>query len=1580
MKKRRILITNNGRLNRKMLELISGTQKHDSVTGLLNREEFFAAADKVIKDMWEDSGKVYNFVYTNITNFKYYNVQYGPEKGDTILRQMADYINEITANVVCGRLGQDHFVLLTEDSGEEIADKAWILSKRLSSILDPFGMKFKAGSCCIQSRNDNIYNACELAKIACDTIRNSNERYCGYTEKLRHKLELETYVIQHIEEAMQKHDIQVYYQPVIRTLTGKTCSMEALVRWNDPQKDFLSPGDFIETLENNRLITKLDLYVLEETCRKIQELNAQNRPVLPISFNFSRVDFDECDLFLEVERIVAKYRLPRDLINIEITETAVMSNPDKIKQEIRRFREGGYQVWLDDFGSGYSSLNILKEFELDLIKLDMKFMKDFDEKSREIVTAITVMAKKIGIQTLAEGVETQEQFDFLKYIGCEKAQGYFISHPLSPKDTMNYFLTAPEKLEGRAWKSYYRRLGSQNFMTGRSLAIVEDDGRYYNFLYMNREYEEVLKSSGAPNMQTVYENVNSHSSPVYQMFSDLSDRCSMDAGVQELVYSIRGNLVRLQIRRIAEHEDHVAFVTEITNLTDTEMGRTRLKMDQIGRSLFGMYDTIFRVNLTTSEADIIQQGQFGYGMEKEILKSAKSIQEVIRIVSFKIHPADMEEFLRFTDVDTLKERVTRSGRIYMTDYFRTMLNNGAYVWKAHKIMYRSDLNMAVYCTYYAPVAEDGVLLKIVPEDMRNRQTEGVAHHQWLTRGLMESRALNLFWKDTQRRFIGANTSFLKTYGFSDVSAILGKTDEDMGWHIDDGPFAFDEETVLTRGAVIMNRPGVCIINGVARNIIATKEPLYENGKIVGLIGSFADVDALNENAGQLENVSVKDTVTGLMSPQGLINTVAQYAEKWQINNQSFASIRIEIPEYIRATKDYGEKAAKDMLREIGRVIVEIMGVRGPCARLYSGHFAVLMRYQEKDQVRTVAEKIRSRIEKIHGFGDYLATFHPKLEIVFSDEASHVLYMLGMASENALFDRLDQNMSERKNLFNHEWYRNNTQIMNALSRDFLNVYLGNPEEDTAIIVKLEGYVTEGITPVPGQQIPFYQSLEAYVKARVYQEDQERLLYEFSAEGIAERMTQRDEYSVSYRVIENGTIHYYQAQIIKTGKSGVYIIGFRNVDLLMAEEKRKQDMYEEALARSKRANEEAQRANRAKSDFLSRMSHDIRTPINGIVGMTHIMEAEMDDREKVREGLKKIGMLTNQLDQLINDVLEMSRIENGNIELTHEVFDLQAKLLENTPAVQVMAEERGVILSGTMVDIIHRYVVSSPVHIQRISMNIMSNAIKYNRIGGTVRGELKEIPIDDNHSWYMITITDTGIGMSEEFVEKIFDPFSREQKSPSTTYSGTGLGMAITKELVEMLGGTIEIRTQQEVGTKVVLRLPLEISKEEPVAEAVSRVDSLAGVRVLLVEDNNMNMEIARYLLEEKKALVDTAANGQEAVDRFKESAEGTYSIILMDVMMPVMNGLEATRVIRSLNRTDAKKVPILAMTANAFEEDVKLCREAGMDDHIAKPVNISRMMSVIAKYLTGRSSESLPGKTGEELSDSGVYHRSAVDEF
>ena len=381
------------------------------------------------------------------------------------------------------------------------------------------------------------------------------------------------------------------------------------------------------------------------------------------------------------------------------------------------------------------------------------------------------------------------------------------------------------------------------------------------------------------------------------------------------------------------------------------------------------------------------------------------------------------------------------------------------------------------------------------------------------------------------------------------------------------------------------------------------------------------------------------------------------------------------------------------------------------------------------------------------------------------------------------------------------------------------------------------------------------------------------------------------------------------------------------------------------------QDAEAAVRAKSEFLSHMSHDIRTPINGMMGMLDIAQAHLNNPEKMDLCLSKMRGAADQLLSLINDVLDMSKIETGSIQLVEEPFDM-IRLLNGTLAVQeIIASEKSLTIEQDIEGAIeHPCVCGSPNYVRSILVNIISNAIKYTNPGGDIFVSARELSCDGEYVKFEFIVSDTGIGMSEEFAEHIFEPFTQEHAENRSSYQGTGLGMSIVKNLINKMKGTITLETKQGEGSTFTITLPVKLDTvcfEE--TETEEEETSIEGMKILLVEDNDLNLEVAQYILEDAGAEIIVARNGLESVELFEQSESDSFDVILMDVMMPILDGYQATRAIRALDRSDGKTVPIVAMTANAFLEDIAKCRQAGMNDHLAKPLDMDRALRVIARY-------------------------------
>ena len=536
------------------------------------------------------------------------------------------------------------------------------------------------------------------------------------------------------------------------------------------------------------------------------------------------------------------------------------------------------------------------------------------------------------------------------------------------------------------------------------------------------------------------------------------------------------------------------------------------------------------------------------------------------------------------------------------------------------------------------------------------------------------------------------------------------------------------------------------------------------------------------------------------------------------------------------------------------------------------------------------------------------------------------------------------------------------VSNVLTHEFANVYLVNTVDMTIEVRKQDGFVVENVEKGDYLRLGYDDAWKYYINSCVHPDDRKALYRAGKMDNIIRELETKEEYTVNYRSIKQGVRHF-QCVYHRLDKDRI-IAGFRNVDAIVAQEQRHRQIIEDALR-------QAERASKAKTAFLNSMSHDIRTPLNAIMGFTQMAAASLEDREKITRCLDKIKISSEHLLALINDVLEMSRIESGKVQIELGVVSLR-KVING---LQYMFEEQAwkkdqVLLFDTD-DIENSRVLADELRLNQVLINCVSNAIKFTPEGGTITVKVSQSAGSRaGYGLYTFSVRDTGIGMSPDFMESIFTAFSREQASTVNSVQGTGLGMAIAKNLVDLMDGTITVSSEKNKGSEFIISLELEIndykeSEPEVSSECITKMiecdknsdikSSLDGMSILLVEDNELNREIAEVLLSSLGAKVELAEDGDIAVEKVGRESDGVYDLILMDIQMPRLNGYEATAAIRKLPDSQKAEVPIIAMSANAFLEDRKAALAAGMNDHVAKPVDVKALVAAIQNIRRDRSS-------------------------
>lgn len=591
----------------------------------------------------------------------------------------------------------------------------------------------------------------------------------------------------------------------------------------------------------------------------------------------------------------------------------------------------------------------------------------------------------------------------------------------------------------------------------------------------------------------------------------------------------------------------------------------------------------------------------------------------------------------------------------------------------------------------------------------------------------------------------------------------------------------------------------------------------------------------------------------------------------------------------------------------------------------------------------------------HKYWIHLAQNAPVLAeqhiILFEDDENGdilgISYILNRTEiyENKISEKntLEKNIELQKLLDIEKQY---SSIFSTLTKIYWQIYSVNLITNTySEIYNGKEYNINYINHTGMAQEAFYNSLNRFVA----EQSREELMAFLNLSTLAERLSTEESISMEYLTSFETwmSARYIVQQRNENGKAVKAIFAIRSVN----EQKQRELSYQQKL---KETAKKAELANKSKTDFLRRMSHDIRTPLNAIMGTIRMIDSHLDDPVKIKEYTEKELSAVQYLLTLVNDVLDIGKLETGKILLEHKPFDMIELIQGILSIVCTNASRHSLVLKGgkDMSSIRHRYVIGSPKHLERILMNIASNAVKYNRDGGTITFYCNEISDDKNKAVYQFICEDTGIGMSEAYQRHVFEPYSQEGKESYTSFSGTGLGLPIAQSITKQMGGRITFESQENVGTKFIVTIPLELDqnkqKEETKKEVAAHI-KLDGKKVLLVDDNELNREIAEFMLIDMGLSVVQARNGKEAVELFDRAAPYTFDFILMDIMMPIMNGLDAAREIRSMKREDAKTVPIIALSANAYIEDIQSSIDAGMNEHLTKPVEIEVLRNTLGKF-------------------------------
>ena len=972
----------------------SGT---DAVTGLPDSSSFSESLASFLGML--RSGAIsgsWDMVSINIRKFKVYNSENGFSAGNRLLRKLADAIRSCFSTDLVTRVSSDQFYAVIEDSRAEEAVRKAAESMRGNG---PDDVSVYAGIYRItgeEAENGILLDRASLA--ASEAQGDWGKCCCRFESGMESSMRLAGYVTSHLDEAIESGWISVYYQPVIGTFSGKVAGYEALTRWKDPIYGFMCPDQFIPVLEKAKILCRLDLFVIEEAARAIAEKLAAGILPSPVSVNLSRNDLDHEDLHARINDILGSHGVPHEMLRIEITESAISSNEGAVREHIERFHMDGFEVWLDDFGSGYSSLNTLQNFRFDLAKLDMMFLRRQNERTPVIMRSMVDMCKHLGIRMLAEGVETEERFSFLRSIGCELAQGFYFSKPDTPENLRNSRMLRSIGRETPGEREFYRRVAGINvlnpenplsFETGNGgipAAVLMTSPETEKLVWANGSFLRFLSAIGQKKGRPAEEAGDIRKSPLYGTVARLTEQCGRTCREAHCDFVEGGMAGRILMGFVTEYLGQRAFCIRILELEpyhESAAGRLESAPD-----IYGMFLSVFRLDLKRDRWSSI------YGILEDTgeLEDMTADEASLHFAEKMLPEGERERYLALTGTADIGRRTDEQPSGMLGAFFHILDGDGSYPLRRITITRTrtagaeqfilavsrdtagwSDplLNLALGHRIGLPGIETGGAQEemITPEDL------------W--HAVSSQHRIGFFWKDRNRRFLGASKSFYRYYGISE-SDILGKTDEDMGWPPHPEEFRKDEERVIRDGDTVSCAPGECLVGGEIRKIVASKVPVRRHGRIIGLAGCFIDITDAAAIAESYEKHAEIDRISGLLSESAMLSAVSS-----AIRSGKGRSVKSGVIEFRFSMLDlfrdaYGQEMLSELLRKIASVLSGYAPLGSRLCRRSGGRFDILVECGTDDELYRLRKALCRSLDTVRSVGGTAVTLMYRSESMLCD--------------------------------------------------------------------------------------------------------------------------------------------------------------------------------------------------------------------------------------------------------------------------------------------------------------------------------------------------------------------------------------------------------------------------------------------------------------------------------------------------------------------------------------------------------------------------------------------------------------------
>lgn len=856
----------------------------------------------------------------DLTSFKEYNRLHGMHQGDRCLKRVAEIITEVFPGALVGHLTADHFVALLPS--DDLEAKLERVCTETNCYINDDGIQLKVGvyEPSEQDTLDDLRHAFDSAKIACDSIKTDGNRSVAlYIPSMGESIANKTYVLRHFSEALEKHYIKVYYQPVIRTLTGKVSGFEALARWEDPVLGMIYPSIFIPVLEEAQLINRLDRYVLEQVARMTRDRLNNGLPLVPISINLSPYDFDVADPLDTIEKTVGRYQIPRASLRFEITERVMISNHRSMEETVRHFQQAGYQVWMDDFGSEYSSLSLLHNYHFDVIKIDMGFFSHFDNRSRQIITSVVTMSRMLGVQTLAEGVETQEQVSFLKKIGCGRIQGYYYGRPMTYEGTLSFMHGTGFRLEGPEEARLMNAAEGVNVISDSPTALFSFNGESATLLIENDAYKRELRSTGTQDMAEANANLVDSRYPFRGRFQQLLTKARLSRSEETLTYADNGQYMRLSVRWIAGDEDYWVGEAHLYNISNNAVIKQTKTLDQMLRNLYQLFDGFYLIDRGEEEVKVLRSSHPELNQEKD----SHGVKEFIRLFSQRlVYPDDRERFSAFINPEVVDGKVEAGGGATQTEIVRIRREDGTYKWTVFEalMIYKSatkNILISEREDIWERKSDRDVLLPVLCRsfgisDTGDMQPEAMEESR-LFRVLRSDSPYSFFWKDKEGRILGASKSLLEKEGIQDETKLLGKTEEEVGLCFGQTESVLSGTNASTDEGSAAGTEMHALVGGKLREVQIVFTPWYQEKEVAGTLGMVCEDEPRVED--EESRLGLVDQETGFLSFRGAIEAGLLYVDRYRIEKQDYVGLLIDVPAFAEVMRGSAENG-KEILAEV----------------------------------------------------------------------------------------------------------------------------------------------------------------------------------------------------------------------------------------------------------------------------------------------------------------------------------------------------------------------------------------------------------------------------------------------------------------------------------------------------------------------------------------------------------------------------------------------------------------------------------------------------------------------------------------